>query len=386
VATDVVADADQVKDLLRKEFDNVVVSIDPDRAIEDFEKHRPAVLVLAFDSLQKAERYYLGLYRRSGLVPTVPHSTLILCNKDDLTQAYELCKKRHFDDYMLFWPMTHDTLRLPMAVHHLVRQMTEGAAGRGTAGEMALQARRIGELESVLEDYAVRGGVHVEVASLALQQARQDIGTALHGFSRTLVADAPGGAEGKVRAGLQRKIDHLRMEEIDKRFAAIDAAVQPVRQWVGGLRQEFAPQLNAASALVAMADRIRPVILVVDDDEFQNKLLAKILTDARFDATFATTGAEALALLRKRRPDLILMDVNLPDLNGVEITRRIKSVEPFAGIPVVMVTGQSGKHVIIDSLKAGAANFVVKPINKDILLEKIRKCLNERSRGHTEGP
>ena len=62
VATDAVADADLVRTLLRDEFDNMVGSTHPDRAIQDFEKHRPEVLILAFDGLEKAERYYLGLY------------------------------------------------------------------------------------------------------------------------------------------------------------------------------------------------------------------------------------------------------------------------------------------------------------------------------------
>ncbi len=132
VATDVVADADLVRTLLRDEFDNVVVSTNPDRAIQDFEEHRPEVLILAFDGLDKAERYYLGLYRLSRVVHTVRHRTLILCNKDDLRRVYELCKKEYFDDYVLFWPLTHDAPRLPMAVHHMLWRLAAGGANAPT--------------------------------------------------------------------------------------------------------------------------------------------------------------------------------------------------------------------------------------------------------------
>lgn len=71
---------------------------------------------------------------------------------------------------------------------------------------------------------------------------------------------------------------------------------------------------------------------------------------------FATSGMEALATLRKRRPDLVLMDVGLPDINGVETTRRLKSVEQFAKIPVVVITGHSEKAVVVESLKASASD------------------------------
>jgi DNA-binding response OmpR family regulator len=83
-----------------------------------------------------------------------------------------------------------------------------------------------------------------------------------------------------------------------------------------------------------------------------------------------------LAVLRKRRPDLVLMDYALPDIDGVEATRRLKGVAQFAEIPVVMITGNSEKAVVVNSLKAGAVDFIVKPLDKDRLLAKIRGLLH----------
>ena len=93
MATSIVGDAELVSRLVREEFDNVAVSTGPGRTVQDFEKVRPKVLVLAFNTLERAENYYLGLYRYrpSTLVHVLPHRTLILCNKDDLRRVYELC-------------------------------------------------------------------------------------------------------------------------------------------------------------------------------------------------------------------------------------------------------------------------------------------------------
>lgn len=375
VATEVIADADLVRGLLRDEFENVVVSTDPKQAVRDFEKHRPEVLILAFNHLEKAERYYLGLYRLSTVVHALPHRTLILCNKDDLRRVYELCKKEYFDDYILFWPLTYDTPRLPMAVHHALRQMT--AAAMPGPGELATQARHLADLEAQLERYAANGGQHVEVASRSLRQAEQDIGAALDRFSHKLSEGGyPDLVNVKDRNGLQREINRLKAEEIEKRLQAIGAAVQPVRQWAGSLKDDLAPQLESARALQSLAERFRPVVLVVDDDEFQHKLLKQMLAEMNIDLVFATSGMEALTTLHKRRPDLILMDVGLPDIDGVETTCRLKSVEQFAKIPVVMITGRSEKSVVVESLKAGASDFAVKPFDKDVLLAKVRSFLN----------
>lgn len=377
VATEGIADADMMQKLLCGEFDNIAVSTNPERAVEDFEQCRPAVLVLAFNTLEKAERYYLGLYRLSTLIHELPHRTLILCNKDDLLHVYELCKKEYFDDYVLFWTLTHDATRLHMALHHALRQMAGAGDSAPTVGEFAVLARRLAEVESLLEQHAVKGGQHVEVASRLLRQAEQDIGTALDGFSRGLSEGSrPDLVEVRDQAGFQQAFDHLKREEIEKSFQSVATAVQPVRQWAGTLKEDLAPHLESARALQVLAERVRPVVLVVEDDEFQHKLLERLLADENLELTFATTGTDALTSLRKHRPDLVLMDVNLPDINGVELTRRIKAIEQFASIPVVMITGHSEKSVVLESKIAGASDFVAKPFIKNNLLAKVRKYLN----------
>jgi CheY-like chemotaxis protein len=316
VATDVVADADLVKTLLCDEFDDVVSSTDPDRAIQDFEKCGPGLLILAFDTLEKAERYYLGLYRLSTLARALPHRTVILCNKDDLRAVHELCKKEYFDDYVLFWPLVHDAPRLPMAVHHALRQLAADGAGAPTVRDFAAQARRLGAMESMVEQHAARGDERIDAANL-----------------------------------------------------------QPVGEWAGALRTDLVPQIESVRTLQTLAERIRPVVLLVDDDEYQHELVHHLLRDLDLELTFATSGSEALATVHRRRPDLILMDVDLPDIGGVETTRRLKSIAQFTRVPVLMVTGHSDKNVVAQSVKAGASGFVVKPFNKEILLAKVKRCL-----------
>ncbi|MCK6427969.1 MAG: response regulator [Burkholderiaceae bacterium] len=88
-----------------------------------------------------------------------------------------------------------------------------------------------------------------------------------------------------------------------------------------------------------------------------------------------TSAVLALMARAKHWPDLVLVDIEPPDLNGIEVTRRMKAVEQFAGIPVVMITGHSEKHIVVDSLRAGAADFVVKPFDKATVIAKVGKLL-----------
>ncbi|AKH21976.1 hypothetical protein AAY24_01220 [Sedimenticola thiotaurini] len=115
---------------------------------------------------------------------------------------------------------------------------------------------------------------------------------------------------------------------------------------------------------------------MVDDDKFQHKLIKQILINERLKLEFATSGTEALGILRRCRPDLILMDVNLDNENGIEVTQRIKAVKQFTTIPVIMITGEGAKDIVVDSVKAGAVDFIVKPFNTSTLIKKIYRFIN----------
>ena len=112
VSSDSAEDGQHVVRLLKDDFANVQLSSQPQRAVADFEACLPDVLVLAFDKLENAHRYYLGLYRLGQSVHAQPHRTVLLCSKDEVQAAFELCKEDYFDDYVLHWPHAHDGRRL----------------------------------------------------------------------------------------------------------------------------------------------------------------------------------------------------------------------------------------------------------------------------------
>ena len=100
IVTDVAAEAAQIARLLRDHFEQVATSTVETDFVADFECVKPNVVVLALPSLERAERYSLGLYRHSEIVHTVPHRNIVLCDKDNVPRAFELCSKGYFDDYV----------------------------------------------------------------------------------------------------------------------------------------------------------------------------------------------------------------------------------------------------------------------------------------------
>jgi CheY-like chemotaxis protein len=376
IATDNTEDAKEVKDVLTENYQNIFISLTPDTSVQDFESHRPDILVLAFKTLEKAERYYLGLYRLSSLIHIHPHRTIILCNKTEVRRVYELCKKGYFDDYIQYWPIMYDAPRLAMAVHHAMSDLANINSSYSVV-EIASEARRLSELESLLGWNVTQGNQLIEAASHSITDAEQEMQASLSRFSQRLTqGDFANLVEIKNAQGLQQEISNLQQEYIHGRFEAVNEFIKPLKRLAEEFQQKFAPYLESARALKIMAEKIPVTILVVDDDEIICNLLKTILAQEGYEPMLANSGVEALSLLRKQRPSLILMDMMMPEMDGLETTCRIKAAVQFSGIPIIMVTGNSERSFITRCLKAGAVDFVVKPFNREVLLEKISKLLH----------
>jgi serine phosphatase RsbU (regulator of sigma subunit) len=122
-------------------------------------------------------------------------------------------------------------------------------------------------------------------------------------------------------------------------------------------------------------------ILVADDDATSRKLLTRILTRAGFSCTQAPDGIEALKLLHADPPSLLLLDFDMPGMDGAEVLRHLRKDGDagIAQIPTIMLTGHGGEESEVLCLEAGADDFVTKPINQAVLRARIDTQLRLRS-------
>jgi two-component system cell cycle response regulator DivK len=116
-------------------------------------------------------------------------------------------------------------------------------------------------------------------------------------------------------------------------------------------------------------------ILVVEDQEDNRRILRYLLASAGYEILEALTGEEGVAMARTYRPDLILMDIQLPELDGYEATRRIKADPALQAIPIIVVTSYALSGDDIKAYEAGCDGYVTKPYSPRQLLAKIREYL-----------
>lgn len=120
---------------------------------------------------------------------------------------------------------------------------------------------------------------------------------------------------------------------------------------------------------------VNPPILVVDDNPVIVKLLGAMLDRAGYHVTHAASGTEALATLETSVPDLILLDIDMPGVSGLETCRIIKANPRTADIPVIFVTASDNKEDIVAGFAAGAQDYIIKPSTKEELLARVRTHL-----------
>lgn len=134
------------------------------------------------------------------------------------------------------------------------------------------------------------------------------------------------------------------------------------------------------SGSTGLTTTIRKTILVVEDEEDILELVEYNLAKSGFAVTTVTSGEEALASIRSRLPDLVLLDLMLPGIDGLEVCKILKTDPEMQSIPVVMLTAKGEESDIVTGLELGADDYITKPFSPKVLIARVRTVLRRRTR------
>lgn len=124
-------------------------------------------------------------------------------------------------------------------------------------------------------------------------------------------------------------------------------------------------------------------ILAVDDTAI---ILTRISETLRNDYEVITvnSGARALKCLKERKPDLILLDIQMSPMDGIQTLHEIRAMKDMEEIPVIMLTGVEDRDIVMESAKLGVCDYILKPFSSDELLKRISRVFEQECRKHTE--
>ena len=114
-------------------------------------------------------------------------------------------------------------------------------------------------------------------------------------------------------------------------------------------------------------------VLVVDDSRIMRNIVKNTFTELKVPCTFldADNGKTAYQLLESNKVSIIFLDWNMPEMDGMEFLKKVRSMPDYKDLPIIMVTSEAAKYNVVEALQAGATDYIVKPIREKVFLEKV---------------
>ena len=121
-------------------------------------------------------------------------------------------------------------------------------------------------------------------------------------------------------------------------------------------------------------------VLVVDDSRIMRNIVKNTFDLLKIPVQYleAGDGKQALQVLSEQKIDLVLLDWNMPKLSGIDFLKNVRAIEKYSKLPIIMVTSEAARYSVIEALKVGATDYIIKPINGKLFVEKISKVFKWR--------
>ena len=118
-------------------------------------------------------------------------------------------------------------------------------------------------------------------------------------------------------------------------------------------------------------------VLVVDDSRIMRNIVKNIFEELKIFCKYleAENGKKAFELLEENKVSIVFLDWNMPEMNGMEFLKKVRSMPAYQDLPIIMVTSESAKYNVVEALQNGATDYIVKPINAKIFKEKVLEII-----------
>jgi two-component system chemotaxis response regulator CheY len=120
-------------------------------------------------------------------------------------------------------------------------------------------------------------------------------------------------------------------------------------------------------------------VLVVDDSRIMRNIVKNTFSLLKVACQYleASNGEEALLQLTKTRIDLVLLDWNMPRLSGIDFLKKVRAIDQYKNLPIIMVTSEAARLNVVTAIKEGATDYIMKPLNEKVFIEKLSKILQK---------
>lgn len=334
-----------------------------------FDAIKPELLVLCFDSVEKSEIGIKALYAHSELAAFTDFMTLLLCSKNETDIALQLCLDRIFNDYHIAKPL-QDSAQLEWRLHSLMSMYR--SSPKSAINNIASQ------LEIVQKTLVQNRHEVSNPASLLNTGNRQKLSNLANQLRESLLPVMASPNTAVTQHPSQQQVTTI----IDRALGGISGNIDEIiTNIIGTILTQYAAldkDLSTVSKVVNIVSK--PVIMVIDDNAGFRETVTQILVDEGYKVITSNLGSKAVGMIIRETPDLVLVDYQMPAMDGLGTIKQVKQLLNGARLPsFIMVTGNSSKDVVTQAKAVGVDGFLVKPLRRTELLEKVKARLGQRN-------
>jgi CheY-like chemotaxis protein len=341
VAGDVLYDIEETVRLASSPLHQIHQTKDNEYACTLFEEYQPQILILCFSRFELSEQFYINLLLSSDKAIEQVHQTIIMCDGKESKTAYELTQKGIIDDYVIYKPL-FDVNRLRFVILRLQER------------SLFLDMHRVllQRIEAIIESYEQL------TPPPPVDQIKEVIGNHRKGLQEI---------------NIREKLSEYQIKQHQQNIEAIVANEKPKKldddAWLENIKTKGSGSYETKTEPESYGDS--PTILIVEDEPINSQTMKLILNQDGYQTLKAENGLEAIKIAREKLPDMILMDIKMPKMNGLKAVCALKEKPETANIPIIMLSAHSENAVVRECLKQGACDYIIKPAERNILLERI---------------
>ncbi|WP_440904210.1 response regulator [Catenovulum sp. SX2] len=390
-----------------------------EEAITAIKEFQPKILLLELNSVKESVAFYVSLVKEHELL-THPHQVVLLCSNKEAGLAYAVCAKGSFYDYFVSRPI-YEKFRLKSILNNLGKMLAiqEEASTLNDSYINTLDA----DIDALInEANGFQQSIHNSIencrTALINNGGQQSNGEDITQVLTPLISQIENEVHNSLRAFIenltkQKKTNYSHNEQLKKSVTPeckfikdipaeeadgpfeVEADSPPSEelfQQAAEEQSEEAARLLAEQALlddsILLGDEgaveqepAKPSpkkILIVEDNHIYRDMIKKILIGAEYEVVEASNGMEALKISTKTKFDLVLMDLFMPGLDGLNATKQFRKRMGKKDLPILALTGNKNKDLVMKWVSSGINGYIMKPSSKEKIIQAVEQAISKK--------
>ena len=347
---------------------------------------KPSVLLFALSNVQRSIELYTKLI--TDLHLNYPHYGILLCKNRESGVAFRCCIKGLFDNYFVYQPL-YEKFRLKMIVHNGLRISQSEEQYKGfneeqfefVGDELTALIDAGGECKQSLLDSISKCKQQMKESEYSLieehKRAKISSKALIDKINKTHIEPLLAELESNIKIGLDGMLQQLLakqlgLKELENRSFEMGKKKAPDPQVISEVLSTENSDTEETMNITSNAN-VSKRILVVEDNQIYRDMLVKVLAKEAYRVDAVADGLSALKKIRNNQYSLILMDLFMPNLDGINTTKQIKTINGGEDIPVIALTGNKNKELIKKWAEQGLQGYILKPSSKQEILEAVSR-------------